>query len=192
MKKILVVSAFLGMFVPALASAELNYNTYDFGYSSTSYDKYQPLRVLIFGFSKSVSGNVYLGGSLGIGRQTVYTNNDNKVNTLSGRAGYHFPLNDKADVIAEGGVLYGTAELNGKSASANGYDFGAGVRALFIPGLEGTLALFHARTSNGIFSNSDTFVKAQFGFNFTPKFQLAAGIDLKTNVTTYMFARFFY
>jgi len=192
MKKILIVSALSGMFVPTLALAELNYNSFDIGYSSTSYDNYQALRVLIFGISKSISGNVYLGGSIGIGRQTVYTYNDNKVNTLSALAGYHFPLNDKADVIAEGGVVLGTAELGGKSTSANGYDFGAGVRALFIPGLEGTLALFHARTSNGTYSNTDTFVRAQFGFNFTSKFQLVAGIDLKTNTTTYLATRFFY
>lgn len=193
MKKILIVSALSGMFIPALASAELNYNTFDIGYSATSYDYASSnLSVLIVGASKSISGNVYLGASLGIGHQTVYTYNDNKVNSISTLAGYHFPLNDKADVIAEGGIVLGSAELAGKSTSANGYDFGAGIRALFIPGLEGTLALFHARTSNGMHSSTDTFVKAQFGFNFTPKFQMVAGIDLKSDLTTYLGARFFY
>jgi hypothetical protein len=115
-----------------------------------------------------------------------------KINSISLGAGYHTPLKDDIDAIAEGHIALGSARLAGTNASANGYDIGVGARALFPRGLEGTLTGIHAHTSNGASSNTDTYVHAQFGFNFLPKFQMTAGIDFRSDMRTNLGVRFFY
>lgn len=193
MKTTFIMLAISGMLIPRLASAELNYNEVNVGYSTTSYNNGdEDLTEWDAGVSKSISGNVYLGASLGFGKQLGFSAGIKKVSSVSAGAGYHFPLNDKSDVIVDGHIVLGSAKLAGNSTSADGHDFGAGIRTLIMHGLEGTLAVIHARTSNGTLSSNDTFLKVQFGFNFTPKFQLATGVDFKHDMTTYLGARFFY
>jgi hypothetical protein len=193
MKNILIVPALSSILIPALASAELNYNAVNAGYSSTSYSNgARDLIELNAGISKSVSGNVYVGASYGTGSQSVGKGLYKKVSSLSLSAGYHTPLKDNVDAIAEGHIIRGSAKSAGISASANGYDAGAGMRALLRSGLEGTLAVVHASTSNGTFSSKNTFIKAKLGYNFTPELQMTAGMDFKPDITTNLGVRFFY
>jgi hypothetical protein len=193
MRRVLVTVAFFGLLIPAIASAEFNYNAVDVGYATTPSDIDNPYKELGVGISKSISGNTYLGGSFVFGKLNSKAGlGDTKVYSVSARAGYHQPLSDRADVIVEGRVVFGTSYQTGNSVSANGYDFGAGIRKLFIPGFEGTLGLFHAKKFNGTLSRIDTYLKAQLGFNFTPKYQLTAGIDFKPDFTTYMGMRIYY
>lgn len=193
MRRVLVTVAIFGLLTPALASAELNYNAVDVGYSITQSNVAPQYAEIGAGISKSISPNIYVGGSFVFGKQnSTPAVSDTKVYSVSARAGFHQPLNDHADVIVEGRAIVGTANQSGNGVSANGYDFGAGIRNLFVPGFEGTLGLFHAKTSTGTLSRVDTYIKAQFGFNFTPKYQLTAGADFKSDVTTYMGLRIFY
>lgn len=191
MKKILIAAILSGTLIPALALAELNYNAVDAGYSTTSYSSV--LTELDIGISKSISGNTYLGASYGTGSQPTNTAlGDKKLSSISLSAGYHTPLIDNVDAIVKGRIVLGSIKLAGSSASANGYDIGAGVRAQFGHALEGTLAVVHANASNGTFTSNHTFLNAQFGFNFIPEFQMTAGMDFKPDVTTSLGLRFFY
>lgn len=194
MKIILIVAALSGMLIPALASAELNYNAVDAGYATTSYGNGDPsLTELAIGYSESISEQAYLKAAFGIGSQSTYASSGaRKVTSLAVGAGYHTPLKDNVDAIVQGNLVLGSSRLGGNRTSANGYDIGAGVRALFRSGLEGTLMVVHARTSNGILASSDTFLGARFGYNFTEGIQMYAGFDLKADMTTRVGLRFFY
>jgi hypothetical protein len=193
-KTIHLAVAMSGMFIPALASAELNYNAVDAGYSTTSYrSDISALTELELGFSRSISGNAYLGASCGSSSQTMDTTlGDNKVHSISLSAGYHVPLMDNVDALANGHIIRGSAKLAGISTSTNGSDIGAGVRAQFIHGLEGTLEVVHASTSDGTISSTHTFIKTEVGYNILPKFQMTAGVDLKPDHRSYLGVRFFY
>lgn len=193
MKIILIVAALSGMLMPATASAELDYNTVDVGYSTTSYSDSTLTRTeLNFGYANSISENAYLQAAYRMGTLSTYGGSDRNLRSISVGAGYHTPLKDDVDALAQGNLVLGTSRSSGDSASANGYDIGAGVRALFRSGLEGTLMVVHASTSNGIHMNTDTFLGARFGYNFTAAIQMYAGIDLRTELTSTMGLRFFY
>lgn len=198
MKKILIAVAIPGMLFPAFALAELNYNVVDVGHSDTSYiDGAQGLSELDLGFSKSISENTYLGIAYGAGSQSTYSGNgvntgDKKIRSISLSAGYHTPLKENADAIVKGHVVLGSAQFDGGSASANGYDIATGIRTQFAHAIEGALAIVHARTSNGTYASSDTFVSVQLGFNFIPQFQMTAGMDFRSDLTTTFGLRFFY
>jgi Outer membrane protein beta-barrel domain len=191
MKKILVAVVLSSMLIPAFASAELNYNSVDAGYSTTNYSP--SLTELNIGISKSISGNVYLGASYRAGSQPTYTSlGDRKVSSISVGAGYRTPLKDNVDAFVKGNILLGSVKLAGNSVSANGYDIGAGVRAQLIRKIEGTLAVVHTNTSSGALANTKTFFNAQLGFDFTQTIQLTAGLDFKSDPTTSLGVRFFY
>ncbi len=184
MKKALLVMALSGTLIPAHAWAALNYNETDIGYSTTNYGNGDPGLVQFnLGYAKSVSSTTYLDASYGSGTQHgLSIAGDKKMKSISLGAGYHTPLEDtptsKVDAIIKGNIVAGSAKLAGSSLSANSYDFGTGVRAQFGHGLESSLAVVHARRSNGTYTNTDTFFNAQIGFNFTPKIQMAFGVDL--------------
>lgn len=192
MKKILIAVAILGMLIPALAFAELNYNAVDIGYSTTSYNP--DLTEFDFGVSKSYSDNTYLGVSYGAGTQPVGSTlgENKKINSISFSAGYHTPFRENVDTIARTHIIFGSAKYAGGSASANGYDIGVGVRAQFAHAIEGTLAVDHASTSNGALTANDTFLSVQFGFNFIRELQMTAGMDFRPILTTNFGLRFFY
>jgi hypothetical protein len=196
MKRILIAVGLSGIFMPVPASAELNYNTVNVGFTTktatnktTSVDYTE----LSLGFSKSVSKNVYLGASYERGSEPATTTSDGKVHSISLGAGFHTPLYDNADVIAAGHIVQGTDQIATSSANANGYDIGAGVRAQFKGGLEGSIAAVYASTSNDTYSSKDTFVNVKLGFDFTPEIQLYAGIDLWRDTQIIDFGlRYFY
>lgn len=194
MKIILIVAALSGMLIPALASAELDYNTVDVGYSTTSYSGSESsMTELDFGVSQSISEHKYLHASLEMGSLPTYTSSGTRrVTSLTVGAGYHKPLKDNVDAIAQGNLILGVSRLGGNSTSANGYDIGAGVRTLFRSGLEGALMVFHARISNGVRTSTDTFLGARLGYNFTEEVQMYAGIDLKPDQITRMGFRILY
>jgi opacity protein-like surface antigen len=196
MKRILIAASLSGIFMPTPASAELNYNTVNVGFT-TKTATYKSASVdyteLSLGFSKSVSKNVYLGATYERGSEPTTATNDGKVQSISLGAGFHTPLYDNADVIVVGHIVQGTDQIATSSANANGYDVGAGIRSQFTGGLEGSIAAVYASTSNDTYSSKDTFVTAQFGFDFTPEIQLYAGIDLwRENQTIDFGLRYFY
>lgn len=196
MKGILIVAGLSGMLIPALASAELDYNAVTAGFTSTmNGNNAANFTELSLGFTKSTSKNVYLGASYEAGRQpsTAIGVADKKVHSISLGAGFHTPLNDDVDAIVAGHIVQGSTITAGNNASANGYDIGAGVRAQFPNGLEGSITAVLASTSNGTYSTTDTYVNTQFGFDFTPEIQLYAGIDLfRDNQTMDFGMRFFF
>jgi hypothetical protein len=197
MNKILIVAGLSGMLMPALASAELNYNIADVGFTSKISRATANFTELRVGVSKSVSKNLYLDASFQAGTQRTSVNaNNNRLHTTSVGAGFHTPLpqlNDNADVIAAGHIFQGTDQVPGSAANAHGYDMGAGVRAQFPYGLEGDIVAIYYSTSNATYSSKDTYVNAQLGFDFTPNIQWYAGIDLWRSDQTLNFGiRVFY
>jgi len=195
MKRILFLAGLGGTMIPALASAELNYDAINAGYSTTRYENGDlNLTELDIGYTKDYFENVYLGASYGAADQSTYSNvGDNTVHKISLAAGYHAPLMNKVDVVIAGHAVFGRANWGGETSSANGYDAGAGVRALFLHGLEGNLAVVHARISNGdYYSASYTYISTQFGFYFIPRLEMTAGIDFKKDQTTSLGLRIYF
>jgi hypothetical protein len=193
MKKILILVALSGMLIPAVASAALDYNAVDASYSTTGYQNNETLTKLNIGFSKDISSNVYLQAYYGHGYQTSDTSFDIRIDSISGGAGYHTPLKENVDGIAEGHITLGSAKWAGNTASANGYDIGAGIRAELGHKIEGTVMAIHASISDGTLTKTDTFLNARLGFNFLTGFQMTLGIDLlKADPTTSLGVRFFY
>jgi hypothetical protein len=197
MKKILILAALSGMLIPAFASAELNYNAVDVGYSTTIYNNRNPnLFQFDLGISKSVSRNVYLAGSYEAASQpTNSITGDKKIKSILLGAGYHTPLKDtlklKVDGIVKGNIVKNRIKLAGSTQSASGYDIAAGVRAQFAHGLESGVDVIHVSKMYG--TNPKTYLNVQLGFNFTPRLQLAVKVDIfDPDQTVYVGMRFFY
>lgn len=183
MKKVFIVASLSSMLIPAHAWAELNYNVIDINYLTTNYSNADPsLFQVNFGISKKIFRNMYFATSFGSATQEAYSNSGSKkIKSISIGAGYYTPLYDKpktkVDMVVKGNIVAGTAKVAGSSFSANGYDIGTGVRAQFAHGLESSLSVIHARKSNGTYTDTNTFLNVQLGFNFTPKVQMAVGMD---------------
>jgi len=197
MKGILIVAGLSGMLIPALASAELNYNSVSAGFTTKTTKTNnieQNYSELSLGISKSVFKNIYLGASFESGTQPgTPTTGGKMVHSISLGAGFHTPLNDNVDVIVASHIVQGSDKIAGSSANANGYDIGAGIRAQTTYGLEGSIVAVYDSISNDTYSSKDTFINAQFGFDFTPKIQMYGGIDLfRDNQTIDLGLRFFY
>ncbi|HTN93812.1 MAG TPA: hypothetical protein VMJ33_04455 [Gallionella sp.] len=182
MKKMLIAAGLAGMLMPALASAELDYDAFSVGfrtmttsvgYVDTNYTEFG------LGITKSVFKRVYLGASYVTGTQPATpTSAGRVVHSTTLGAGFHFPLNEDIDIIVPGHVFQGTDMIPGSDASASGYDIGAGIRAEMPYGLEGSAVAVYDNTSNDTYSNKDTYINAQLGFGFTHEIQMYAGMDL--------------
>ena len=196
-----VAVVFLGVLIPAFASAQFNYTSNEAGYSTTQI-KSDPLNPnldgqtyteLSAGISREISANAYVGGSVLYGNANRTSTAENvKVYSVAPRAGYHKPINDRADLVVEGQFSLGKAYQAGTTKSANSYDFGAGVRAVILPGLEGSLGLYHGKSYKGPLSTINTYLKGQFGFFVTPHYQFAIQMDFRPELTAYMRMRYFY
>jgi hypothetical protein len=195
MKGILIAAGIAGLLMPALASAELNYNSVNVGFTTIMNNEYTAnFTELSLGFSGSVSKRIFLGASYDSGSKfSTSTSSYKKVRSILLGAGFHTPLNDNTDIIATGHIGQGTDKISGSTESANVYDIGAGVRAEFPYGLEASVVAVYDSRSNDTYSSKDTFVNAQFGFDFTPEIQMYGGFDLwRDNQTVDFGLRFFY
>ena len=199
MKRILIVAGVSGIFMPTLASAELNYNSFNVGFTTIMNNEFTAnFTELSLGFSGSVSKRIYLGASFDTGSKFLSSTSGSngsykKVNSILLGGGFHTPLNDNTDIIVAGHIGQGTDKVPGSTESANVYDIGAGVRAEFPYGLEGSVVAVYDSRSSNTYSSNDTFVNAQFGFNFTPEIQMYGGFDLwRDNQTVDFGLRFFY
>jgi hypothetical protein len=195
MKRILIVAGIAGILMPTLASAELNYNSVNVGFTTIMDDYFVAnFTELSLGVSKSVSKRIYLGATYDSGSKfSTSTSSYKKVHSISLGAGFHTPLNDNTDIIVAGHIGQGTDKISGSTESANVYDIGAGVRAEFPHGLEASVVAVYDSRSNDTYSSKDTFVNAQFGFDFTPEIQMYGGFDLwRDNQTVDFGLRFFY
>jgi hypothetical protein len=193
LNRILFAAALSGMSAPALASAELSYNSIDAGYSTTSFaNGARELTVLKAGISKSLPANLYLMASYGSGTQLVGAAGSRKEVSVSAGVGFHFPIKNNIDAIAEAHIAQTSAKLQGNSTNANGNEINAGIRWLFIPSLEGTLRAAHANISDGTSTSQETFVKTQIGYYLTRSFQMTAGMDFTHNMTTSLGLRLFF
>jgi hypothetical protein len=195
MKRILIAAGLVGMLVPAVASAELEYSIVDVGFTSkisrginANFTEY------IFGLSKSVSKRIFLGASYQAGTlPATAAYRDTKVGSATLSAGYHTPLNETTDIVVVGHISQGSDLVPGSNESANSSNLGAGVRSEFPHGLEGSVFAYYSNTSGAAYSSNDTYVNAQFGFDFTPSIQMYGGIDLWRSDQTLSFGlRIFY
>ena len=180
MKRMLIVAGLSGMLMPALASAELDYDAFSVGFrTKTTNVAGSDYTELSLGITKNVFKLFYLGASYATGTQPANTNSGSRVvhSTMLG-AGFHFPLNEDIDIIVPGHVFQGTDMIAGSNANASGYDIGAGIRAQMPYGFESSAVAVYDNTSNDTYSNKDTYVNAQVGFDFTHEIQMYAGIDL--------------
>jgi len=199
MKRILIAAGLSGMLVPALASAELDYNAFNFGFvtktdSTSSNSVTSSFTEYNLGISKSIRKNIYLDAYYETGTPPwTQANMGKHVHSISFGPGFHTPLKENIDIVASGHIVQGTDKIPGSIASANGYDIGAGLRSQFPYGLEGSVLAVHESYSSDTVSNRDTYVNAQFGFNFTPDVQMYGSIDLLRTYRTIDFGlRLFY
>ena len=193
MKKILIAAGMVGMLMPTLASAELDYNIVQVGFTSkTNRGNKANFTEYILGISNNVTKKIFLGASYQAGIEPPASGGD-KVSSTTLMAGFHTPFHETNDFVVVGHVSRGTDMIPGSSASASSYDLGAGVRSEFPHGLEGSVLAYYSNTSNETYSSNDTYVNAQFGFDFTPSIQMYGGIDLWRSDQTMSFGlRIFY
>jgi hypothetical protein len=191
MKRILVVIALSAALIPQVAWAELSYSSVDLGYLITSYSP--SLTEMTFSVSKSIPGNFYLDASYSSGSQDTSTyQGDIHASAITLGGGYHTPLHENVDGVLKGDIILGSVTTGGNSASEDGFDIAAGMRAQMTHRFEGTLAVVYASTSGGKYASSDAFVSAQLGFNFNPQLQMNASVDFRPNMVTGLRLRYFY
>jgi opacity protein-like surface antigen len=195
MKRILIAATLTGMLMPAVASAELDYNIVDAGITSKINRGTQGnFSEFILGASKSVFQNLFLVASYQTGTlPTTTSSNNTRVHSTYLGAGFHTAIKDYGDAVVAGRFFQGTDLIPGSSESANGYDISAGVRSQFSHGLEGSVMAVYSSISKDSYSNNDTYAYAQFGFDFTESIQLYGGIDFWRSDQTMNFGlRVFY
>jgi hypothetical protein len=205
MQVILIVATLLGLLMPTFAFAELNYNAFDAGASTTSYTLGGPLTGIYADISNSISEHVYIKASLGSASQTEYVSspgflsesNIRKVKSLSFGGGYHTPLNhtplqNDVDAIAEGQITLVSDKSQSGNNNLKGYNIGGGVRAHLFSAIEGAVIVTRSSMSAGSISNTDTYLSVRFGFSFIPEFQMTTGADFKHDLTTRIGVRYYY
>jgi hypothetical protein len=180
MKILLKVIAVLGVLIPSIASAELNYNAVQFGYSKTDMSGNSEFDEYGIGVSFSVNNDVFVEGQFAGLQQPA---NSTTV-ALDGKswaigAGYHTPISKNVDIIIGAGISQTTWKAAGTSSLQDGYNFGIGVRGEITPKIEGSLSVGYLSASAQSTTVTGTGIKAGLGYNFTPKFQLKA--DIGTN-----------
>ena len=181
MKNILTVAALSGALIPGLSLAELNYNTVDAGYSTTTSNSVAALTELGIGISNSIAGNIYIGASYKLGSQFM-NGSFVKVDSITEGVGYHIPIKDDTDGIAEAHLIQISSTFSGVTTNSNGYDIGAGIRKQLFSWLDGTFLLKHASTSSNTLTSAGTFIHTKLGWYFIPEtLQITLGIDLKSD-----------
>lgn len=177
MKQLLIAIAVAGMLIPAIASAELNYNAVQVGYAKTSESGVEDLHEYSIGVSFSVNNDVFIDGQFSTGRQASGTAFGDITGTAWAiGAGYHAPINNNVDIIISGGISRATVEIANNSQSGNGYNFGVGIRGEITPRLEGSLSGGYLSMNSNSSTTTGTGISAGLGFNVTPQFQLIADI----------------
>jgi long-subunit fatty acid transport protein len=203
MKKIIIVVAASGLLMPAIASAELNYNAVQIGYAKTTESGEADLNSYGVGVSYSVNSNIYIQGQFSTAKQASGTPAGDITGTAWGVGiGAHTPISNNVDVIGSFDYAHVNSELGTNSVSGNGYDIGVGLRGEFTPQLEGSLSVDYASVTANSSTTTSTGIGAGLGYNFTPQFQLRVGISSDSynpdigpsyNTQTIAFAgRFFY
>jgi hypothetical protein len=177
-KWILIVTAFSGLLVPAIASAELNYSYVGVDYSKTSQSGVADLSGIGIGISKSIYSNLFLTGSIFNRRQSSGTNmGDISVYEFAEGAGYHTPINYNIDFIVSGTLQQSRSKFAGASADENGYAFGVGIRAELAPKFEGQVSGDYFSMSSNSFTSTGKRIDAILEFMVTPELTLLADID---------------
>lgn len=186
MKKILITTALSVMLVPAVASAELNYNMVGASYAKTSESGFEDITGFGVGVSKSITSNVFLEGAYTTSsRPSGTTFGDVRVNGWDIAMGYHTPIQNDIDLIAAGHLLQSTAEFAGASYSANGYRLGVGLRVELTPEFEGKVLGTYTNVSSNSFTTTSTGMNMQLGFKVTPELQLFAGVTFDSHSPRY-------
>lgn len=181
-KNMLRVTTLLGLFIPVIASAELNYDAIDIGYSKTSESGSADLNMLNFGISKGISSNVFLQGGYSTGSMASGTSfGDISASGWSVGGGFHTPIKTDVDLIVSANFGQSTASLAGISISGNGHGVGIGIRAAITPQLEGTLGGNYTSFSVNSSTTTSTGISGELGFNVTPQLQLVVGLDSDSN-----------
>jgi len=182
MKRILIATTLTGLLIPAIASAELNYNAIEVSYAQTSQSGWADATEYVFGASYGITKNIYLDGAFATGSQPSGTAfGDITGNAFEIGAGYHTPLQNNVDLIVAGHLIQGTSSFAGSSYSSNGYDIGVGLRAELTPQLEGILSAVHTSVSSNSFTTTSNGIQAQLGFKVTPQVELFADIGSDSN-----------
>ena len=195
MKRTLVAAGLAGMLMPGLASAELDYNIVDVGFASKiNRGNTGNFTELSLGITKNVFNKLFLGATFQSGiLPSTPANRDTRVSSATLIGGFHTPFKENSDFVVVGHVSKGTDIIPGSSESATTYDLGAGLRAEFTYGLEASIVAYYSNASGTAYSSNDTYVNAQFGFDFTPNIQMYGGTDLfKSDRTAIFGLRIFY
>lgn len=202
-KKILIATTLAGLLVPAIASAELNYNAIEASYAQTSQSGWPDANEFDLNASYGITKNVYLDGTFATASQPSGTPfGDITAHAFEFGAGYHTPLRSNVDLIVAGHLIEGTASYAGSSYNSNGYNIGVGVRAELTPELEGMLSAVHTSVSGNSSTTTSNGIQAQLGYKVAQQVQLFAGLGSDSNSpdtggsydtqTLFFGARFYY
>lgn len=198
MKKVLNVIALSSLLIPAIASAELSYDSAELGYITMSSSGSPDLTMFGLSASKGISNNVFLGGSYGNGKQSSGTSfGDVTLNVWTIGAGYHMPLQANLDLVISGNFGQATAKLAGISLTGNSHGISIGVRNEFTPQVQGSIKGNYTSSSVNSTTSTSTGFDAEIGFKVTPQFQLVGSLGTDsssgtTTTTTMLGGRFFY
>lgn len=182
MKRILIATTLLGLLIPAIASAELDYDSVEVSYALTSRSGRADATEYDMGASYGITKNVFVDGTAATGKQPSGTAfGDITGNAFEIGAGYHTPLQNNVDLIVTGHLIKGRSDYAGSTYSSNGYDIGVGVRAELAPQLEGILSVVHTSVSSNSFTTTSNGIQVQLGYKIVPQVELFAGLGSDSN-----------
>jgi len=185
-KGFMLAAALISVSLPTPATAELNYDAISLGYGTISESGWPDMTVYLFGITKSISNNAFVGASYERDTQPTGTGfGDITGSSFALDIGYHTPLKENTDLIFSGGLMNGSADFAGISASSNGYHLSAGIRAELAPKLVGEVGFGYANTNTSILGSTSTTtstgLNASIGFRVTPELELIAAIGSATH-----------
>lgn len=163
----------LGLGGTAVAAEPLSYNNIEGAYVSTEAGGLDGDGIAVSG-SLEFNANTFGFASI---NDIDYDNTPLSSSLFNLGVGYHFPLNEKLDLVSA--VSYERLRVKQSgvgSASDSGIGLGVGLRARLTSVLEGTANVKYVDLGNGV----DDFTWSAGGrYYFTPNF--AAGIDISDN-----------
>ncbi len=165
----------------AAASAQqsdLSYSYVSGAYSKADYDGFSGNADAIgLGVSLEVSPNFHLFGS--------YTSTDLGSNadasTLQAGVGYHTPISQVMDVVAEFSYVTTEFDLGPASIDDDGFGLGVGIRAMATPRLEVDAGVTYVDLDSG----NDTALNAGFLYNATQNVAVGLGASWDDDVSVW-------
>jgi Outer membrane protein beta-barrel domain len=166
----------------AVAAEGPRYTYGEIGYARVDFDNFSDdANVGAIGGSLAMADNLYLVAAYSYGKIDD-SGIDVELDNADAGIGFHFPLNDRVDFIAEAAYAWAKVDVEHfGSADDDGYMLRAGVRAMLTPEFE----LNGGGTYVDISGDDATAGYVGVVYNFTPEFAVTGNISVGDDATSY-------